>query len=148
MKPARIGLTGRHTEFAFRKTSYPSHHTRAFLAAVGITRSARAFSVLSASPSKVHSTLQRENIAQPARDPHLKQIALMSTMNASHGHSQACCNTVPVVSSGYAHKGLYKQAGGLKTCRKNILSAMPFILTKVNRCCWSRGGHQGNHLHI
>ncbi|KXG49493.1 Dienelactone hydrolase [Penicillium griseofulvum] len=39
----------------------------------------------------------------------------MSTMKATHGHSQACCNIPPVVSSGYVPKGLYEELGGMKT---------------------------------
>lgn len=40
----------------------------------------------------------------------------MSTMPASHGHSQACCNVPPVVTKGYKAKGTYEQIGGYKTC--------------------------------
>lgn len=40
----------------------------------------------------------------------------MSTMPASHGHNEACCNIPPVVSSGYEAKGTYKEIGGYKTC--------------------------------
>lgn len=39
----------------------------------------------------------------------------MSTMSASHGHSEACCNIPPVVSKGYKPKGSYETIGGLKT---------------------------------
>ncbi|KAF5680305.1 carboxymethylenebutenolidase [Fusarium heterosporum] len=39
----------------------------------------------------------------------------MSTMPASHGHSEACCNIPPVVSKGYEAKGTYKEIGGYKT---------------------------------
>ncbi|KAF4446647.1 carboxymethylenebutenolidase [Fusarium albosuccineum] len=39
----------------------------------------------------------------------------MSTMLASHGHNEACCNIPPVVSSGYEAKGTYKEIGGYKT---------------------------------
>ncbi|KAM7186495.1 Carboxymethylenebutenolidase [Naviculisporaceae sp. PSN 640] len=39
----------------------------------------------------------------------------MSTMPASHGHSEACCNVPPVVSKGYNAKGSYEEIGGLKT---------------------------------
>lgn len=40
----------------------------------------------------------------------------MSTMPASHGHNEACCNIPPVVTSGYSPKGSYKEFDGLKTC--------------------------------
>ena len=43
-------------------------------------------------------------------------IAKMSTMPASHGHNEACCNIPPVLSSGYSAKGSYAEVGGLKTC--------------------------------
>ncbi|KAF3768701.1 hypothetical protein M406DRAFT_354980 [Cryphonectria parasitica EP155] len=39
----------------------------------------------------------------------------MSTMKATGGHSQACCNIPPVVSSGYQHKGAYETIDGKKT---------------------------------
>ncbi|KAH7175550.1 hypothetical protein EDB81DRAFT_874394 [Dactylonectria macrodidyma] len=39
----------------------------------------------------------------------------MSTMPASHGHSQACCNVPPVVAKGYKAKGSYEEVGGYKT---------------------------------
>jgi dienelactone hydrolase len=39
----------------------------------------------------------------------------MSTMPASHGHNEACCNIPPVVTIGYADKGSYKQYDGLST---------------------------------
>ncbi|KAK3695033.1 Alpha/Beta hydrolase protein [Podospora appendiculata] len=39
----------------------------------------------------------------------------MSTMPASHGHNEACCNIPPVVSKGYAAKGTYEDIDGLKT---------------------------------
>ncbi len=40
----------------------------------------------------------------------------MSTMPASHGHNEACCNIPPVVSKGYKAKGSYEEIDGLKTC--------------------------------
>lgn len=39
----------------------------------------------------------------------------MSTMKATGGHSQACCNIPPIVSSGYQKKGDYETIGGRKT---------------------------------
>ncbi|KAK5662923.1 hypothetical protein OQA88_6335 [Cercophora sp. LCS_1] len=39
----------------------------------------------------------------------------MSTMPASHGHNEACCNIPPVVSTGYSAKGAYDDVDGLKT---------------------------------
>ncbi|KOS20897.1 putative AIM2 family protein [Escovopsis weberi] len=39
----------------------------------------------------------------------------MSTMQATHGHSEACCNIPPVVSKGYKTKGSYEQVGGWNT---------------------------------
>ncbi|EAQ89801.1 hypothetical protein CHGG_06420 [Chaetomium globosum CBS 148.51] len=39
----------------------------------------------------------------------------MSTMPASHGHNEACCNIPPVVTTGYEPKGSYKEYDGLKT---------------------------------
>ncbi|KAL1853135.1 hypothetical protein VTK73DRAFT_9080 [Phialemonium thermophilum] len=39
----------------------------------------------------------------------------MSTMPATHGHNEACCNIPPVVSKGYTPKGSYEELGGYKT---------------------------------
>ncbi|KAK3338627.1 hypothetical protein B0T25DRAFT_561220, partial [Lasiosphaeria hispida] len=39
----------------------------------------------------------------------------MSTMPAGHGHSEACCNIPPVVSTGYDAKGSYGEVDELKT---------------------------------
>ncbi|KAK1768702.1 Alpha/Beta hydrolase protein [Phialemonium atrogriseum] len=39
----------------------------------------------------------------------------MSTMPATHGHNEACCNIPPVVSKGYHAKGSYQELGGYKT---------------------------------
>ncbi|KAI1090942.1 hypothetical protein F5B19DRAFT_503467 [Rostrohypoxylon terebratum] len=39
----------------------------------------------------------------------------MSTMPASHGHNEACCNIPPVVSDGYVAKGSYHELGNYKT---------------------------------
>ncbi|KAK0723811.1 Alpha/Beta hydrolase protein [Apiosordaria backusii] len=39
----------------------------------------------------------------------------MSTMQASHGHNEACCNIPPVVSKGYSPKGTYEEIDGFKT---------------------------------
>ncbi|KAG4270724.1 hypothetical protein FPRO04_02705 [Fusarium proliferatum] len=41
--------------------------------------------------------------------------SIMTTMPASHGHNEACCNIPPVVSKGYEAKGTYKEIGGYKT---------------------------------
>ncbi|KAI1205252.1 Alpha/Beta hydrolase protein [Annulohypoxylon truncatum] len=43
------------------------------------------------------------------------QASKMSTMSASHGHNEACCNIPPVVSEGYVAKGSYHELGDYKT---------------------------------
>jgi len=48
--------------------------------------------------------------------PATPSTAKMSTMPASHGHSEACCNIPPIVSKGYNAKGSYEEIDGLKTC--------------------------------
>lgn len=45
----------------------------------------------------------------------------MSTMPATHGHNEACCNIPPVVSKGYHAKGSYQELGGYKTCMVILL---------------------------
>ncbi|KAA8636229.1 hypothetical protein SMACR_05023 [Sordaria macrospora] len=43
------------------------------------------------------------------------RTAKMSTMQACHGHNEACCNIPPVVTSGYNARGTYGEYDGLKT---------------------------------
>lgn len=52
----------------------------------------------------------------------------MSTMPASHGHSEACCNIPPIVSKGYNAKGSYEEIDGLKTCTTPGISSTPKCL--------------------
>ena len=42
----------------------------------------------------------------------------MAAMPAVSGHSEACCNIPPVVSSEYVAKGTYEHLGGIKTCER------------------------------
>ena len=53
--------------------------------------------------------------------------ASMSTMPASHGHSEACCNVPAVISKGYDAKGTYEELGGLNTCKYRFQSKLLFI---------------------
>ncbi|TWU75215.1 hypothetical protein ED733_005210 [Metarhizium rileyi] len=39
----------------------------------------------------------------------------MSTMPATGGHSQSCCNVPPIVRKGYKPKGTYEEIGGFRT---------------------------------
>lgn len=59
----------------------------------------------------------------------------MSTMEATAGHSKACCNVPPVVESGYEKKGTYEEVGGYKTCTYSLypffLFSNPFTLSFV-----------------
>lgn len=41
----------------------------------------------------------------------------MSTMPATHSHSEACCNVPPVVSTGYSPKGSYDNIHDFKICK-------------------------------
>lgn len=47
----------------------------------------------------------------------LSPVARMSTMPASHGHNEACCNIPPIVSDDYVAKGLYEELGNYKSCK-------------------------------
>ncbi|KAK7981457.1 hypothetical protein PG988_003695 [Apiospora saccharicola] len=45
----------------------------------------------------------------------ISHTTTMSTMPATHGHNEACCNIPPIEASGYTAKGRYEQLGGMKT---------------------------------
>lgn len=79
--------------------------------------------------------------------PSRLQLAPMSTMQATHGHSQACCNIPPVVSEGYVPKGSYDELDGMKTCKCQQHSS-GFDMTRANvdpcRCDRPRGSYQRN----
>lgn len=51
----------------------------------------------------------------------------MSTMPATHGHNEACCNIPPVVSTGYTPKGTYEEISDMKmkTCTDGLLPPPP-----------------------
>ena len=57
----------------------------------------------------------------------------MSTMPATHGHNEACCNIPPVIAKDYEHKGSYEQIGGKKTC-KNV--HMPQLAHEAHHKAW------------
>jgi len=52
----------------------------------------------------------------------------MTAMPPTSGHSAACCNVPPVVTTGYEKKGKYEQLGGLKTCKPRFPSQRLLIL--------------------
>lgn len=58
-----------------------------------------------------------ESLPSPSVHHHC-QVTTMATMSAAHGHSKACCNIPPIVSSGYVPQGTYEQLGGMKTCER------------------------------
>ena len=63
--------------------------------------------------------------SSPPAGPPSRRTDKMSTMPASHGHSEACCNIPPVVSAGYDAKGAYTEVNGLKTCMHNVRVSGP-----------------------
>lgn len=73
---------------------------------------------------------------QAFRTAHSSQFARMSTMQASHGHSEACCNIPPVQAKGYDAKGSYEELGGFKTCK---------TLCRVHHSCDRRLMHNRRH---
>lgn len=91
-----------------------------------------------------------ESLPSPSIHHH-GQIATMATMPATRGHSEACCNIPPIVSSGYVPKGTYEQLGGMKTCegRPSHIPVRGSQLTS-HQCRCDRSGrrHQGPRLHI
>lgn len=80
------------------------------------SRTCRHASIASAAPSHalISSTPPRHH-RQTLSQPTSAQTATMSTMPASHGHNEACCNIPPVVATGYKPKGTYEEVGGLKS---------------------------------
>lgn len=75
------------------------------------TRSITTLQIKSIKASQVEETLSS---AFPHRSSH---TATMSTMPASHGHNEACCNIPPTVAEGYVAKGSYTEVGGFKSCK-------------------------------
>lgn len=51
----------------------------------------------------------------------------MPEMEATAGHSKACCNVPPVVATGYQIKGSYEELGGYKTCKFPV--PLPVVLS-------------------
>ncbi|KAI1352702.1 alpha/beta-hydrolase [Xylaria sp. FL0043] len=66
-------------------------------------------------PSSARSITTQSNSNLCRKQLTARNTATMSTMPAQHGHSEACCNIPPIVSSGYEAKGTYEQIGGYKT---------------------------------
>lgn len=82
---------------------------------VSVTSSAYAsFARVQHNSFKPLSTLPTSR-TQPSNKPITFQAARMSTMKATGGHSEACCNIPPIVSSGYSKKGEYETIDGKKT---------------------------------
>ncbi|QBZ66251.1 hypothetical protein PoMZ_13224 [Pyricularia oryzae] len=65
--------------------------------------------------SSVFTKTKTKTSVKPIESKNIVQIAKMSTMEATAGHSKACCNVPPVVESGYEKKGTYEEVGGYKT---------------------------------
>lgn len=57
----------------------------------------------------------------------------MSTMPATHGHNEACCNIPPVVSTGYTPKGTYEEISDMKmkTCTDGLPPPPPLPTPKT-----------------
>lgn len=55
----------------------------------------------------------------------LSQTSAISTMSATHGHNEACCNIPPVISAGYVARSSYEQLGGLKNCEQRPAPGQP-----------------------
>jgi hypothetical protein len=83
----------------------------------------------------------------------LCQTIAMSTMPASHGHSEACCNIPPVVATGYVPKGSYETLGGMKTCKYYHHAMCEWTDLIVWDFCssryhWPRGRDQRHHRRV
>lgn len=95
--------------------------SRANKSAASQILSYRASNLLPRASPIAAARAQPSHPQQQLRSPALRQSFLhqspkMSTMPASHGHSQPCCNIPPVISTGYQAKGSYEEIGGFKTC--------------------------------
>ena len=80
---------------------------------LSLSQSTRTLSTLQSASTRAQ---QLKKTHPPPSINHCLQAATMSTMPATHGHNEACCNIPPVITSGYVPKGSYEELGGLKTC--------------------------------
>ncbi|EGD94076.1 dienelactone hydrolase [Trichophyton tonsurans CBS 112818] len=79
---------------------------------LSLSQSTRTLSTLQS--ASAHAQQLKKTYLSRSRN-HCLQAAAMSTMPATHGHNEACCNIPPVITSGYVPKGSYEELGGLKT---------------------------------
>lgn len=119
----------RLVQVASRVAHYPAPAAPAAQAAVLSqpgTYARRLSSVHQIPPSPRSNTSFDKPLLQTT--PATPSTANMSTMPASHGHSEACCNVPPIVSKGYNAKGSYEEIDGLKTCTTPSISSRPSCL--------------------
>lgn len=98
------------------------HHINSFRAATGSVCFLRSSHLLALPTSASRSISNQQQpvrvsthtIAQLTR-PLSTTPLRMSSMKATGGHSAACCNIPPIVSSGYQKKGNYQTLGDRKT---------------------------------
>ena len=76
-----------------------------------------AFSFSTPTPQHPARDRPLNTFASEYRTPNCVANMSTSTMPATHGHNEACCNIPPVVSTGYSPKGAYEELGGYKSCK-------------------------------
>jgi hypothetical protein len=129
MMPSQLRLPGRTIHSALLTTCrlHPAALASASDASATTIRSPASPSFSPSSSLRSISTFQPRNIRTQSStesfpspsSQHRLQTAAMSTMPATHGHNEACCNIPPIMSSGYVAKGSYEQLGGMKTCERH-----------------------------
>ncbi|EAW13488.1 dienelactone hydrolase family protein [Aspergillus clavatus NRRL 1] len=100
------------TATATKRSGSPASPSSAIFRQQCCSTSSRALATLS--PHNRPSLPQTFSSGPGSQHFH-SSIAMSTSMPATHGHSEACCNIPPVVADGYIPKGSYEQHGGLKT---------------------------------
>ena len=116
------------------RAAYPAPALIALSQPGTYTRQLSSIHQLLVSPRSQPSSLKSSrNYSQFAiHKPATPSVAKMSTMPASHGHNEACCNIPPVVTKGYKAQGSYDEVDGLKTCTEHPLGLLDQPANTIN----------------
>lgn len=147
VRPGRVALAPSSSPFRRLPDSYkPAHPTTS----TSIAPHSRSFHC-TPPPATRNQAVANNFFCKSSTNP----AAKMSTMPATHGHSEACCNIPPVVTTGYKAKGSYEELGGFNSCNHgpfcNFCRAShlrPLKLTACPRRNRTLRRHKGHRRHL